>query len=1005
MKTRSLLLSPYCWPSLLARALLFASVLLSSPSPEAQAQHYTFSQFGQSDGLLNEDVSAIVQDRRGVLWVGTENGLFRADGSHFVKAESFEGARHGSVAAMHVDAAGRVWVLGAKQLVFFDESAALHAVPYSSVNVFPGESAAIASLPDEPDLVYVSWNNQLTAVGSSDGGRTWVSSAAFSPESLAAHPDLARLHGLAADPGHRAFWAPCGEALCELHTAPGGMLVTVWDSTRGIPKNYWTSVVLARDGRVWARGTGDVVRLDSGTGAVDRFGDPSGGAAPQLRSAQLVQDADGTMIANLPDGLARLVDGRWQRLTSASGLPSSQIVTAFFDRSGGFWLAPRGGGLWRWLGYGNWQAWTRSDGLSSNVVWNMTRDQAGQLWVAATDGLGRLDEKNGRMLPFHPATPWRETESVAADQHGHLWVGTSTGRLFALAAGTSRTREVVGDLGVIFAIKAERPGAQAEARVWVCAASGLWYVSGADHWQAVHRVIEVGAPRGQTWAVTQDGSGTLWFSAEGGIYRNAQGVWTHIQFPDGAKLVDDPALEAAPDGTLWIQSARPNPLLHIRIQGEQAKILAAVPDETVGSDDISFLKLDRRGWLWVGTDMGVYAFDGQHWVHCTEEDGLISNNTDTGSVYEDADGSMWFGTAGGLSHLLRPAELFHVPPLQISSKDVRLGGIPLQAGEHPRFDLRAPDLFIELFSTYYKRPHAVVFQYRFEGLQKRWQAAEGSSFHFSGLAPGDYTLSIQAMDKRVHTFSEPIHYTFTVLPPWYGRDRTKIGAGLLFLLAGGCWWRLSLYRLKASEADLKVRVDRQTAQLLAEKEQLECTQRELVETAKRDALTGLLNRSAIFDALERMRKEALHAGFTLSVIMADLDHFKSINDQCGHTVGDAVLRECASRFRETLRPGDALGRYGGEELLIVIPHLQPSHAVARVEEIRRAIASRPVVHGGHVLEVTCSFGVAWLNAEHRSVESVVNSADEALYQAKQNGRNRVEFAPEAAEEAYAMYHS
>jgi diguanylate cyclase (GGDEF)-like protein len=160
--------------------------------------------------------------------------------------------------------------------------------------------------------------------------------------------------------------------------------------------------------------------------------------------------------------------------------------------------------------------------------------------------------------------------------------------------------------------------------------------------------------------------------------------------------------------------------------------------------------------------------------------------------------------------------------------------------------------------------------------------------------------------------------------------------------------------------------------------------------ATHDGLTGLWNRAAILDILERERDRARREGRPLSVVLADLDHFKRINDTHGHLAGDQVLRQAAQRMQGMLRPYDMVGRYGGEEFLVVLPGCDGRSAVGLAERLRRAIADEPIQVDKGRIAVTLSLGISSFTGEGPTAADLLRIADEALYRAKAAGRDRAE---------------
>jgi two-component system cell cycle response regulator len=158
-----------------------------------------------------------------------------------------------------------------------------------------------------------------------------------------------------------------------------------------------------------------------------------------------------------------------------------------------------------------------------------------------------------------------------------------------------------------------------------------------------------------------------------------------------------------------------------------------------------------------------------------------------------------------------------------------------------------------------------------------------------------------------------------------------------------------------------------------------------------DALTGCMNRRAFMERLERELDRVRRYGTKLSVLMIDLDRFKDVNDNRGHLVGDTVLRQLGDMLRREVRSVDLAARYGGEEFIIVLPDTTPDGAMIFAERLRKRVESKNFAESGDPLNITVSIGVASVSGESGAVEpeAMIARADEALYRAKNDGRNRV----------------
>jgi diguanylate cyclase (GGDEF)-like protein/PAS domain S-box-containing protein len=166
------------------------------------------------------------------------------------------------------------------------------------------------------------------------------------------------------------------------------------------------------------------------------------------------------------------------------------------------------------------------------------------------------------------------------------------------------------------------------------------------------------------------------------------------------------------------------------------------------------------------------------------------------------------------------------------------------------------------------------------------------------------------------------------------------------------------------------------------------TRDELLRQATHDALTGTFNRRHLEEVLRKEVDRAERHARPLAVAMLDVDHFKRVNDAHGHQAGDEVLRAISERCQGMLRSNDVLGRYGGEEFVVVFPETTLEEAGAVAERLRVAVAEAPIKAGSDALSVTVSMGLA-AHARGQDMDGLLRRADAALYAAKQDGRNLV----------------
>lgn len=200
-------------------------------------------------------------------------------------------------------------------------------------------------------------------------------------------------------------------------------------------------------------------------------------------------------------------------------------------------------------------------------------------------------------------------------------------------------------------------------------------------------------------------------------------------------------------------------------------------------------------------------------------------------------------------------------------------------------------------------------------------------------------------------------------------------------------------KLQDLNSRLEEKVTERTADLVAANERLSVLNLELEQLSITDSLTQAFNRRFFMERIRQEVKRVNRYGSSVSVLMIDIDHFKQVNDKYGHQAGDAILAGAAGLIKKRLRETDVLARYGGEEFVMIATPMELSGAVTLAERIRSMVEEAEFEHGGRRIKITISIGVStWVPAMKDDFEELIRLADDALYGAKEEGRNRVRSA-------------
>ena len=709
-----------------------------------------------------------------------------------------------------------------------------------------------------------------------------------------------------------------------------------------------------------------------------------------------------------------------------SGVPSDALFAALVDRSGLLWYGGRRG-----LSRTNpdQKALTtifgqvgRQDGITDSDAPTLMAAADGQLWVGLADngvdvinplGVRTAHLDIGRVAGASSAVPGLSAKAPVSSMvqlpNGDVYIGARAGLFLSDGNGRQLRRIPWGTKGSPAVNELLLSG----KRLWIGArTAGLWSLdltAGIDA-TPVHPPGSQALVRERVIALRRDIAGRLWVGTPTGlnIYDPGTRRVEHIT----SSATDDQSLSndfvscvlVDHDHRIWVGTLGGGlNLVTGRDAQGRLRFRRFGVAEGLPTPDIGALLQGNDGAIWASTDGGFAVIDPVTFAikRVLRADGAaITSYWINSAVVTDHD-ELVFGGAGGIT-VVRP-RLYKSwqfrPPIVITETRIQGRPVEMPAGDTV-LTLRPGEsgFSIEFAALDFSAPELNHYAYRLTGVDEAWNETDASRrlASYTNLAPGNYELQLRGSNRDGVWSGKELRLAIHVRPLWYQTwwAHGLEALALFFAIAGIVRFRtraLSLRKLQLVEE-----VAARTAELEEKQQELMRANETLAQLANFDPLTRCLNRRAFIEQAELHFGAAVEQGSSLYCVMADIDHFKFFNDQFGHPVGDAVIRGVAGVLQRSLRSGDLICRYGGEEFCILLVGIDETTGRMLAERLRSRIQKEagPGVRETPGLSVTVSVGLAGLSADTPTLDKLIARADQSLYAAKHAGRNCVAAGPD-----------
>ncbi|HUB59034.1 MAG TPA: diguanylate cyclase [Candidatus Micrarchaeia archaeon] len=978
--------------SLAAQAKPTETIALSLPSKP----HYVFQRVGDNFGLGSLTPSCILQDQDGFIWIGTPDGLLRFDGTRIVRFGIEQGLPSTNVNQLVLAPSGRIWIATSRGIAYM-QGGVLRKLHLASVyNSFRRPSVLAL---DSWGKVYLATEGGLLRVDPDrpNDFRLWTISDGL-PSLEVETVSITSEGRVWFASGNRVGWLDSQD---HVHMFP---------PRSGLSQEPVISILQDFEKILWVRTKAHLYRLNPGS---THFVPELPNLPPANEYGYPVLDRGGNLMIPTVQGLYRRGSGQWEVIDQSRGMATNATFAITEDREGAYWIGLGGAGIQRWIGRKTWSGWTQAEGLPDNVVWSEIRDARKRLWLGTDNGVAMWDPQADRWRVWKAKDGLNGSVArrlVLAPDHS-IWVLCYAGGLTRFDPDSLRPEKIPSPGSNPTGIEVGPDG-----RIWI---ANSQYLKAARPSQRPFHFVDVPLPpeihQGfERFAASPDG--VLWAMGRNGLSRFDGKHWLRFTTADG--LLQDDVVEAAAVSRdeVWFRYFDALGLSRLRLVDGKPQLTHYGLADGLPSLDVYMLGADHEGNVWAGSSFGLTEFfRSGRTLRFTRADGLIWNDLSEEGFFAEEDGTLLFGTSGGLARYnpISADEGAELPPRVVITS--------AQLGSHERLGERHPEatridntFHVNFAALTYRDPENVRCSYRLAGLESELNETSGREARYPALPPGDYTFTVSCRSAR-GTLSFPAEFSFTVIPAWWQRWYSR---GFAILLALFALYSLVNYRTRKLQNE-RLRLEEAVAE---RSEALAQANKELEEMSLTDPLTSARNRRFFQATIASDISQAIRAytapdptrsrrNRDIVFYLIDADHFKEINDRFGHDAGDQMLIELTARISGAIRYSDVLVRWGGEEFLVVSRFCERKEAATLAARVLSAVSGEAFKIKGASLSLRRTVSIGWAAFPwnmHSPIdvnyEEVLSLADRALYKAKNSGRNQAigALTPESAAEPHTV---